>query len=102
MVVLAGYVAALGYAMTKPPAPAVTQDLAGWLKAHGLTYGLSHYGLANVTTMASGAAVAVRPVVAEHARIAPDRTNTTSPGTTREPMTRPSSCCWPSPTRWTR
>jgi hypothetical protein len=70
-VMLAGYVAALGYAMTKPPAPAVTQDLAGWLKAHGLTYGLSHYGLANVTTMASGAAVAVRPVLAEHARIAP-------------------------------
>ena len=70
-VVLAGYLAAFSYAMTKPPVPAVGQDLAGWLKAHGLTYGLSHYGLANVTTMASGAAVAVRPVVAEHARMAP-------------------------------
>ncbi|HEX5303040.1 MAG TPA: hypothetical protein VFW50_39210 [Streptosporangiaceae bacterium] len=69
-VVLAGYLAAFGYAMTKPPVPAVGQDLAGWLKAHGLTYGLGHYGLANVTTIASGAAVAVRPVVTEHARMA--------------------------------
>ena len=70
-VVLAGYLAALGYATTRPAVPGVGQDLAGWLSAHHLTYGLSNYGLANSTTLASGYAVAIRPVVTEAARMAP-------------------------------
>jgi hypothetical protein len=61
-VVLAGYLAALGYTAAQPPVPAATQDLADWLTAHHLSYGLSSYGLANTTTLASGGAVDVRSV----------------------------------------
>ena len=61
-VVLACYLAALGYTVAQPPRPAITQDLADWLAAHHLTYGLSSYGVANATTLASGGAVSVRPV----------------------------------------
>ncbi len=61
--VLLGYLAALGYGASGTPVPGVGQDLAGWLRAHGLTYGLAEYGLANSTTMASGNDVRIRPVV---------------------------------------
>ena len=61
-VVLACYLAALGYTVTKPSIPAVSQDLADWLAANHLTYGLSSYGIANSTTLASGETVNVRPV----------------------------------------
>jgi len=60
-VVLACYVAALGYTVAQPSVPAISQDLADWLTAHHLTYGLSSYGLANTTTLASGGAVDLRP-----------------------------------------
>jgi len=61
-VVLACYLAALGYTVAQPSQPAITQDLADWLAAHHLTYGLSSYGVANTTTLASGGAVSIRPV----------------------------------------
>jgi len=61
-VLLAGYLAALGYSVTKPPVPAVSQDLASWLAARHLTYGLTGYGLANATTLASNGTVSLRPV----------------------------------------
>jgi hypothetical protein len=61
-VVLACYLAALGYTVAQPPQPAITQDLADWLVAHHLTYGLSSYGVGNATTLASGGAVSVRSV----------------------------------------
>lgn len=61
-VVLACYLAALGYTAAQPSRSAMTQDLADWLAAHHLSYGLSSYGIANVTTLASGGAVNVRPV----------------------------------------
>ena len=61
-VVLACYLAALGYTVTKPAVPAISQDLADWLAANHLTYGLSSYGLANTTTLASGGTVSLRPV----------------------------------------
>jgi hypothetical protein len=61
-VALACYLAALGYSVAQPARPAMTQDLAGWLVAHHLTYGLSSYGIANTTTLASGGAVSVRSV----------------------------------------
>ena len=61
-VVLACYLAALGYSVTAPPRPAISQDLADWLVAHHLSYGLSSYGLGNSTTLASGGAVDVRSV----------------------------------------
>jgi len=61
-VALACYLAALGYTATTPGIPAVTQNLADWLAANHLTYGLSSYGIANTTTLASGETVNVRPV----------------------------------------
>jgi hypothetical protein len=61
-VVLACYVAALGYTVAQPSVPAISQDLADWLGAHHLTYGLSSYGLANATTLASGGTVDLRPI----------------------------------------
>jgi hypothetical protein len=70
-VVLASSIAALGYAATRPSVPGVGQDLAGWLKSHDLTYGLSYYGLAAPTTLASGNTVNVLTVVTEPGRMAP-------------------------------
>ena len=61
-VVLACYLAALGYTVAQPSRPAVTQDLADWLVAHHLTYGLGSYGVGNATTLASGGAASVRSV----------------------------------------
>jgi hypothetical protein len=61
-VVLACYLAALAHTVVQPSRPASTQDLADWLVVHHLTYGLSSYGIANTTTLASGGAVSVRPV----------------------------------------
>ena len=68
--VLACYLAALGYSVTKPGIPAVTQNLADWLGQHNLTYGLSSYGIANTTTLASGETVNVRPVSWENTEVA--------------------------------
>ena len=68
--VLACYLAALGYSVTKPSIPAVTQNLADWLGQHNLTYGLSSYGIANTTTLASGETVNVRPVSWENTEVA--------------------------------
>jgi hypothetical protein len=61
-VVLACYLAALGYTVAQPSVPAISQNLADWLGAHHLTYGLSSYGLANTTTLASGGTVDLRPI----------------------------------------
>jgi len=61
-VVLACYLAALGYTAAQPPRPAISQGLADWLGAHHLTYGLSSYGLGNATTLASVGAVSIRSV----------------------------------------
>jgi hypothetical protein len=62
IVALACYLAALGYTVAQPSVPAITQNLADWLAANHLTYGLSSYGIANSTTLASGETVDVRPV----------------------------------------
>ncbi len=55
-----GYLVALGSGVTKPQQPAEGQDLAGWLAAHHLSYGLSGYGFGPTTTLASGGTVALR------------------------------------------
>src|SRR3984957_8037946 len=68
--VLACYLAALGYSVTKPAIPAVTQNLADWLAANNLTYGLSSYGISNTTTLASGETVDVRSVSWENTEVA--------------------------------
>jgi hypothetical protein len=69
-VALAGYVAALGYAAAKPAA-GEGLGLVSWLKAHHLDYGLSWYGLAAPTTLASGGAVNLLTVVIEPHQMAP-------------------------------
>ncbi len=69
--VLACYLAALGYSAAQPSRPAMTQDLADWLVAHHLTYGLSSYGIANATTLSSGGAVSVRSVSFYNSNAAP-------------------------------
>jgi hypothetical protein len=61
-VVLACYLAALGYTVSRPPVPAISQDLTDWLITHHFSYGLSSYGLANTTTLASDGTVGLRPV----------------------------------------
>jgi hypothetical protein len=70
-VVLAGYLAALGWAATRPSVPGVGQDLQAWLRTRDLTYGLAEYGLANSATLAAGNNVMIRPVVVVPGRLAP-------------------------------
>jgi hypothetical protein len=54
------YVFALGHGVTQPQAPAYGQNLAGWLSAHHLSYGLADYPEANTITLDSGNQVQVR------------------------------------------
>jgi hypothetical protein len=56
------YLVALGSGLTKPQQPAEGQDLAGWLRAHHLSYGLSGYGFGPTTTLASGGTIVLRQV----------------------------------------
>jgi hypothetical protein len=60
-VVLAGYLAALGWAAAQPKQQAETQQLADWLVAHHLTGGLAKYWAASSTTLSSGGQVLVVP-----------------------------------------
>ncbi|MFY9850835.1 MAG: hypothetical protein WAK83_24985, partial [Trebonia sp.] len=59
--VLAGYLAALGWAAAQPKRQAETQQLADWLVAHHLTDGLAKYWAASSTTLSSGGQVLVVP-----------------------------------------
>ena len=59
---LALYAAGLGYAAAAPPAAAQDAALAGWLRAHHLTSGLSGYHQANIVTLVSGGTVTLRAV----------------------------------------
>jgi hypothetical protein len=58
--VLAGYLAGLGYELTQPSAPPDNSTLASWLSAHHLTYGLAGYWQASSITVDSGGRVAIR------------------------------------------
>ena len=57
---LAGYLAGLGYELAQPAAPPDNSSLASWLAAHDLTHGLAGYWQASSTTVDTGGAVAVR------------------------------------------
>jgi len=61
-VVLAGYLAALGYAAAQPAVPAENQALADWLRAHDLRYGLAGYWQANSVTLDSSGEVRIAPI----------------------------------------
>jgi hypothetical protein len=61
-VVLLGYVFTLSHGTVRPPQPADNQQIAAWLTARHLRYGLAGYWEANSVTLASGQRVQVRPV----------------------------------------
>ena len=85
--VLAFYAAGLGYAAAQPAAAPQDAGLAGWLRAHHLTAGLSGYHQANIVTLASGGAVTLRPV-------------TEGPGGRLIPYTWNASTDWFDPARY--
>ena len=68
-VLLAGYLACLGYAVAQPPAPAADQRLATWLAARHLRSGLAGYWQASGTTLASGGRIQVSPVCVTRDRV---------------------------------
>ncbi len=68
---LTGYLASLARVVDLPPAPAQNQQLAAWLTAHGLEYGLAGYWQAGSTTVASNGRVHVQPVLAVGEAISP-------------------------------
>jgi hypothetical protein len=64
----AGYLASLGYAAAQPSVPAANEQLAAFLAAHHLTYGVSGYWQSSIVTVDSDGAVAVRAVWADTLR----------------------------------
>ena len=60
--VLAGYLVSLGQAAAAAPVPPMNQQLATWLAAHHLRYGLSTYWESSVVSLATGEHVMVVPV----------------------------------------
>jgi hypothetical protein len=71
LVLLAGYLGGLGYALAQPPAPPANQQLTSWLTAHHLRSGLAGYWQANVVTLAGGERIRVRQITAARARVVP-------------------------------
>jgi hypothetical protein len=59
----AGYLSVLGYNAAQRSNPGVNQALADWLVAHKLTSGLGGYWDANITSLDSGGAVRIAPIV---------------------------------------
>jgi hypothetical protein len=60
--VLATYLASLGFAAVQPKAPPANQQLATWLAAHNLTYGISGYWQSSIVTVETGGKVTIRAV----------------------------------------
>jgi hypothetical protein len=60
--VAAAYLASLGFAAAQPKAPPANQQLASWLVAHNLTYGISGYWQASIVTVETGGQVSIRAV----------------------------------------
>jgi len=62
-VLTAGYLAALGFGAAQAAMPPVSESLATWLAAHGLSGGLAGYWQANSTTVDSHGRIVVSAVV---------------------------------------
>jgi hypothetical protein len=60
VLVLAGYLAGLGYELTQAAVPPQNSALVPWLTAHHLSYGLGGYWQASSVTVASDGRVAIR------------------------------------------
>ncbi len=56
------YLASLGYTAAQPSAPAANEQLATWLAAHNLTYGISGYWQSSIVTLDSQGQVTIRAV----------------------------------------
>ena len=69
LLVLAGYLAGLGYELSQPPVPAQNQQLTSWLAARHLHTGLSSYWESNVVTLTSGDQVQIRTVSVSGGRL---------------------------------
>jgi hypothetical protein len=69
LAVLACYAAALGYGAAQPAAPAQGADLARWLSAHHLRYGLGGV-VSNITSVQSSGQVRVAIVSVKGGRVA--------------------------------
>jgi len=61
--VLTSYLLSLGRVVAMPAAPAQGSQLAAWLSARHLSYGLGGYWQANVTTLDAGGSVMIRSVL---------------------------------------
>jgi catechol 2,3-dioxygenase-like lactoylglutathione lyase family enzyme len=73
LLLLACYLACLGYAVAQPPAPVADQHLADWLAARHLRSGLAAYWQASGTTLASGGHIQVSPVCATKGRFTAEK-----------------------------
>jgi len=73
LLVLAGYLAGLGYELSQPPVPAQNQQLTSWLAARHLHTGLSSYWESNVVTLTSGDQVQIRTVSVQRGRLIASR-----------------------------
>ena len=71
-VLATGYLLSLGTVVTRPAVPAQATQLASWLSAQHLTYGLGGYWQASVVTLETGGRVSIRPVVAAGTGLARD------------------------------
>jgi hypothetical protein len=65
-VVACGYLAALGFGMLPPQAPANDQALAPWLRAHHLTAGFANYSNAAAIDLVSGGTITVTNLWSDH------------------------------------
>ncbi len=63
ILVLAGYTAGLGWELTQPTQPPANTQLATWLEAHHLSYGLGGYWTSSSVTVDSGQRVKVRALM---------------------------------------
>jgi len=76
--VLGCYGGILGYEAAQPPPADSNAQLAAWLEAHHLSYGLATYWNASSVTVDSGGKVAVRPVNLSRGYIQAVKRDTTS------------------------
>jgi len=71
LVLLAGYLGGLGYALAQPSLPPDNQQLTSWLAAHHLRSGLSGYWQANVVTLTTGERIRLRQITTLGTRVVP-------------------------------
>jgi len=70
LAVLLGYLAGLAHEVVQPAAPPDGSQVAAWLEAHHLRYGLGNSALGSVITVSSGGRVSLRPLQVDGHRLA--------------------------------